>query len=193
MQRICVYAGSNTGIRPEYKQAAQALGRELVKRKLGLVYGGGQVGLMGAIADTVLAEGGEVIGVMPKALFPSEVAHPGITLYEVKGMHERKAMMADLADGFIALPGGLGTYDELFEMLTWAQLRIHQKPIGLLNVAGYFDPLLAMVKHTIHEGFVRPHHAHLILHHEHPGGLLDSLAAYVPFHESSKWTEIPEM
>jgi len=192
MQRICVYAGSNSGVRPDYRQAAQGLGRELVARGLGLVYGGGQVGLMGAIADTVLSEGGEVIGVMPKALFPTEVAHPNIVLHEVKGMHERKAMMADLADGFIALPGGFGTYDELFEMLTWAQLRIHQKPIGLLNVSGYFDPLLALITHTINEGFIRPHYMNLVLHKENAADLLDSFAAYVPPQERSKWTEIPD-
>lgn len=192
MQRICVYAGSNPGVRPEYRQAAQELGRGLVARGLGLVYGGGQVGLMGAIADTVLAEGGEVIGVMPKALFPSEVAHKGIILHEVKGMHERKAMMADLADGFIALPGGFGTYDELFESITWAQLHIHQKPVGVLNVSGYFDPLLALITHTIHEGFVRPHYADLVINKEHASELLDSFAAYVPRQERSKWTEVPD-
>ncbi len=141
MRHICVYTGSNLGARPQYQQAAQALGSELVARGYGLIYGGGQVGLMGVIADTVLAAGGEAIGVMPRVLFPKEVAHQNLTaLYEVESMHERKALMADLADGFIAMPGGFGTYDELFEMITWAQLGIHQKPIGLLNVAGYFRP-----------------------------------------------------
>lgn len=192
MQRICVYAGSNPGVRLEYKQAAQELGRELVARGLGLVYGGGQVGLMGAIADAVLAEGGEVIGVMPKALFPTEVAHKGITLHEVNSMHERKAMMSDLVDGFIALPGGFGTYDELFESITWAQLHIHQKPVGVLNVSGYFDPLLALITHTIQEGFVRPHYADLVINKERASELLDSFAAYAPRQERSKWTEIPD-
>lgn len=193
MQRICVYAGSNMGVRQEYQQAAQALGKELVARSLGLVYGGGRVGLMGVIADTVLAEGGEVIGVMPRALFPKEVAHQDVTtLYEVDSMHERKAMMADLADGFIALPGGSGTYDELFEILTWGQLGIHQKPIGLLNVAGYFNPLLALMTHTVIEGFVSSYHVNLLLHKETPSDLLDALATYVPPPRQSKWTELTE-
>ena len=192
MQRICVYAGSNPGLRPEYKQAAQELGRELVTHNLGLVYGGGQVGLMGAVADAVLAADGEVIGVMPKALFPKEVAHPGIILHEVESMHERKALMTDLADGFIALPGGFGTYDELFESITWAQLAIHNKPVGLLNVQGYFDPLLALIKHTVHEGFIPLHYRDLVLHKEHPRELLEAFAAYVPPKRQSKWTEIPE-
>lgn len=192
MRRICVYAGSNSGVRPEYRQAAQSLGDELVARGLGLVYGGGQVGLMGAIADTVLAAGGEVIGVMPRALFPQEVAHQDLTdLHVVANMHERKALMADLADGFVALPGGSGTYDELFEILTWAQLGIHQKPIGLLNVIGYFDPLLALLQHTMTEGFIAPHHVELLLHNEKVADLLDSLAGYIPPPRLSKWTDLP--
>lgn len=191
MQRICVYAGSNRGVRQEYRQAAQTLGSELVSRGLGLVYGGGRAGLMGIIADAVLAAGGEVIGVMPRALFPQEIAHPGITtLHEVANMHERKALMADLADGFVALPGGTGTYDELFEILTWAQLGIHQKPIGLLNVAGYFDPLLALLHHTMTEGFVASEHLELLLHNESAAELLDRLARYVPPPRHSKWTDL---
>ncbi len=191
MRRICVYAGSKSGVRPEYRQAAQSLGDELVARGLGLVYGGGQVGLMGVIADTVLAAGGEVIGVMPRALFPQEVAHQGLTdLHVVANMHERKALMADLADGFVALPGGSGTYDELFEMFTWAQLGIHQKPIGLLNVIGYFDPLLALLQHTMTEGFIASHHVELLLHNEKVPDLLDSLAGYVPPLRASKWTDL---
>lgn len=192
MQRICVYAGSNKGVHQEYEQAAQALGKELVARGLGLVYGGGQVGLMGVLADEVLAEGGEVIGIMPRALFPQEIAHKGLTtLYEVESMHERKALMADLADGFVALPGGAGTYDELFEILTWAQLRIHQKPIGLLNVSGYFDPLLALLDHTAAQGFMSPDHVKLLLHKERPAELLDTLALYVPLALKRKWVEPP--
>jgi uncharacterized protein (TIGR00730 family) len=192
MRRICVYAGSNGGGRQEYRQAAQELGRELVARGLGLVYGGGQAGLMGAIADTVLAEGGEAIGVMPRALFPLEIAHQGLTtLHEVANMHERKALMVDLADGFVALPGGSGTYDELFETLTWAQLGIHQKPIGLLNVSGYFDPLLVLLQHTMTEGFMTPTHVGLLLHNEHAADLLDSLAGYIPPPLRSKWTDPP--
>jgi cytokinin riboside 5'-monophosphate phosphoribohydrolase len=147
---------------------------------------------MGVIADTVLAEGGEVIGVMPRALFPQEIAHRGVTtFYEVKNMHERKALLADLADGFVTLPGGLGTYDELFEILTWAQLGIHQKPVGLLNVLGYFDPLLALLHQTMTEGFMLPSHVELLLHKEDPTDLLDCLAAYVPTPLQSKWTDPP--
>jgi len=193
MNRICVYAGSNSGTRPAYQQAAQALGQELVARQLGLVYGGGHVGLMGTLADAVLAEGGEVIGVMPAALFPKEIAHKNITqLHEVGSMHERKALMAELADGFIALPGGFGTYDELFEMITWAQIGLHTKPIGLLNVEGFYEPLLAMIRHASQEGFISPHHIQLVLHKDNPAELLDSLAAYVPVPRQGKWTDIPE-
>jgi len=192
MKRICVYAGSNSGVHPAYQQAAQALGHELVARQLGLVYGGGHVGLMGTLADTVLAEGGEVIGVMPAALFPKEVAHKNVTqFYEVGSMHERKALMAELADGFIALPGGFGTYDELFEMISWAQIGLHTKPIGLLNVAGFYEPLLAMIHHASQEGFISPHHTQLVLHKDSPAELLDSLAAYVPAPRQGKWIDPP--
>ncbi len=192
MRRICVYAGSNVGVRQEYQHAARALGQELVKRGLGLVYGGGHVGLMGVLADAVLAGNGEVIGVMPAALFPNEVAYRNVTqFYEVGSMHERKALMADLADGFIALPGGFGTYDELFEMITWSQIGLHTKPVGLLNVAGFFDPLLALVAHSSQEGFISPAHANLILHKDTPAALLDSFAAYVPTPRQAKWTTPP--
>lgn len=193
MRRICVYAGSNPGVRQEYIQAARDLGQELATRGLGLVYGGGRVGLMGVLAESVTAAGGEVTGVMPSALFPREVAYTsGTKFYEVKSMHERKALMADLSDGFIALPGGYGTYDELFEMVTWAQLGLHSKPVGLLNIAHFFDPLLALIEHTSREGFISPLHAALVLQKETPGELLDSFAAYVPVSSGSKWTELPE-
>ena len=193
MKRICVYAGSNVGVRQEYQEAARVLGQELVKRNLGLVYGGGHVGLMGILADAVLAGNGEVIGVMPAALFPNEVAYRNVTqFYEVGSMHERKAMMAELADGFIALPGGFGTYDELFEMITWSQIGIHNKPVGLLNVAGYFEPLLALVKHSSDEGFIPSRHANIILHKETPAALLDSFEAYVPAPRQGKWKDLPE-
>jgi len=192
MRRICVYTGANKGSRPEYEQAAQAVGKELVARGWGLVYGGGHTGLMGVLADTVLAEGGEVIGVMPRAVIPQEIAHQGLTtFYEVKTMHERKALLADLADGFVTLPGGLGTYDELFEILTWAQLGMHQKPVGLLNVCGYFDPLLALLHQTMAERFMLASHVELLLHKESPTDLLDCLAAYVPPPLQSKWTDPP--
>jgi uncharacterized protein (TIGR00730 family) len=192
MQRICVFAGSNLGKHQEYQQAAQDLAQELVARELGLVYGGASVGLMGVVANTVLAAGGEVIGVLPRALFRREVAHPHLTeLHEVGSMHERKALMAELADGFIALPGGLGTFDELFEITTWAQLGLHTKPIGLLNVADYFAPLLALVAHATAEGFIPPIHTRLLLHADNAAALLDSLSAYGPPVEPSKWTEPP--
>lgn len=181
MQRICVFAGSNLGKRPEYQQAARDLGQELVARKLGLVYGGASVGLMGIVADTVLAAGGEVIGVLPRALFRREVAHPHLTeLHEVGSMHERKALMADLADGFIALPGGFGTFDELFEITTWAQLGLHTKPVGMLNVANYYAPLLALVAHAAAEGFIPPIHTRILLHADNAATLLDSFAVYGP-------------
>src|ERR671932_40439 len=145
MRRLCVYAGSNAGARPEYARAAEELARELVARGIGLVYGGGRVGLMGVLADTVLAGGGEAIGVIPQALVDREVGHQGLTELRVVGsMHERKALMAELADAFVALPGGYGTWEEFFEIVTWVQLGLHPKPCGLLNVAGYYDPLLAL-------------------------------------------------
>jgi uncharacterized protein (TIGR00730 family) len=189
MRRICIFAGSNSGIRPEYRQAAHLLGRELVERGLGIVYGGASVGLMGIIADEVLARGGEVIGVLPKGLFVREVAHANLSeLHEVGSMHERKALMADLADGFIALPGGYGTFDELFEITTWAQIGIHSRPIGLLNIAGYFTPLLALVTHATTEGFISPAHSQLLIHRDTPGELLDAFDAYQPPASRDKWT-----
>ena len=192
MHRICVFSGSNSGKRQEYQQAARDLGQELIARGLGLVYGGASVGLMGVIADTVLAGGGEVIGVIPRALFRREVAHEHLTtLHEVGSMHERKALMADLSDGFIALPGGFGTFDELFEITTWAQLGLHTKPIGLLNVVGYFTPLLTMVSHAVTEGFIPPNHTHILLNSASPADLLDSFAAYAPLSDQAKLLDIP--
>lgn len=155
MNRICVLAGSKFGTRPEYRTAAEQFGRVLVQRGIELVYGGARVGLMGVVADAVLAGGGRVTGVIPEALVAREIAHTGLDdLRIVDTMHERKATMADLSDGFVALPGGWGTFDELFEILTWAQLDLHGKPVGVLNVEGYFDPLLSLVAHSINEGFV---------------------------------------
>lgn len=179
MRRVCVYCGSNVGERPVFRETAQALGALLASRGLGLVYGGGNVGLMGVLADAVLAAGGEVIGIIPGGLFSREVGHPGLTdLRVVATMHERKALMADLADGFIALPGGLGTLDELFEILTWGQLGIHAKPCGLLNVAGYFDPLIALLDHMVGEKFVHPQHRALALVDDDAARLLDRFAEY---------------
>jgi len=176
LDRICVFAGSSPGLRPEYAGAARALGQALVSRDLGLVYGGARVGLMGALADEVLNGGGEVIGVIPHALATREVAHPGLTkLHLVNSMHERKALMADLSAGFIGLPGGWGTLEEWFEVLTWSQLGLHRKPCGLLNVAGYFDGLLAFLDHAVGEGFVRQQYAPLVLTDATPGDLLDRM------------------
>ena len=192
MRRICVFAGSNVGVRPEYSEAARALGRELVKRGLGLVYGGASVGLMGVVANTVLAEGGEVIGVLPRGLFIREIPHKGLTaLHEVGSMHERKALMADLADGFIALPGGFGTFDELFEIITWAQLGLHRKPVGVLNAANYFEPLLALIQHASTEGFIPAAHLSLLMSEDDPALLLDRFANYTDQAPSSKWAELP--
>jgi uncharacterized protein (TIGR00730 family) len=192
MRRICVFSGSNLGARPEYQQAARGLAQEMVSRGLGLVYGGASVGLMGVMADTIMAEGGEAIGVIPRGLFRREIPHKGLTkLHEVSSMHERKALMADLADGFIALPGGFGTFDELFEIITWAQIGLHSKPIGLLDVAGYFAPLLALVVHASTEGFIPAVHQALLMHEENPPNLLDRFAAYTPPLKVSKWTELP--
>jgi uncharacterized protein (TIGR00730 family) len=159
-----VYCGANAGASPRFAEEARALARALVARNLSLVYGGGKVGLMGVIADEVLRLGGEVTGVIPTALVEREVGHPGLTRqFIVKDMHERKAMMAQLADGFIAMPGGLGTLEELFEVLTWAQLGIHSKPIGLLNVDGYYDGLVNFVRHATEQELVRPQHAALMM------------------------------
>jgi uncharacterized protein (TIGR00730 family) len=192
MQRICVFAGSNEGARPEYVQAAHSLGQELVRRGIGLVYGGARVGLMGIVAESVLAGGGEVIGVIPHALVRREVDHKNLTqLHEVNSMHERKAMMADLADGFIALPGGFGTFDELFEIVTWAQLGLHQKPIGLVNSAGYFDPVLQLLQHAATEGFLQVSKLDLLLLEAEPGRLLDRFASYTPAPVTSKWSDLP--
>jgi uncharacterized protein (TIGR00730 family) len=176
MKSICVYCGANAGVAPAYAEAARALGRALVARDLSLVYGGGNVGLMGIIADEVLRVGGEVTGVIPTALVEREVGHTGLTRqFIVKDMHERKAMMAELADGFIAMPGGMGTLEELFEMLTWSQLGIHAKPIGLLNVEGFYDGLTGFIHHATAQGFIRPQHAALLRSAAEPQDLLDQL------------------
>ena len=179
MTRICVFCGSSEGNAPAYAEAARELAKELVRRQLGLVYGGGSVGLMGVLADAMLAGGGEVIGVIPGPLASPELAHPRLSeLRVVSSMHERKATMAALADGYIALPGGLGTLEETLETLTWAQLGIHRKPVGLLNVGGYWDRLLEMLAHSVREGFVRTQHADLLLAAESPGELLDRFARW---------------
>ena len=175
---ICVYCGANAGVTPVYAEAARALGRALVDQNLALVYGGGKVGLMGIIADAVLAAGGEATGVIPTALVEREVGHTGLTRqFIVKDMHERKAMMASLSDGFIAMPGGMGTLEELFEMLTWSQLGIHAKPIGLLNVDRFYDGLIDFIAHASAQGFIRPQHAALMMADSDPQALLKLLKA----------------
>jgi uncharacterized protein (TIGR00730 family) len=188
MQRICVFCGSRAGDRPIYTEAAQQLGRVLVQRGLGLVYGGGHIGLMGVLADAVLQTGGEVIGVIPQALRDKELAHGNLTqLQVVDTMHQRKARMAELSDAFIALPGGYGTGDEFFEILTWAQLRLHSKPMGVLNVAGFFDGMLAWMDHMVAEGFLRPKHRALLQVHDQAEGLLDLLSQVTPPEPEPKW------
>ncbi|MGH7324729.1 MAG: TIGR00730 family Rossman fold protein [Candidatus Rokuibacteriota bacterium] len=190
MKRICVFAGSNTGTRPEYAEAAGELAVELARRRLGLVYGGGSVGLMGVLADAALVQGSEVIGVIPRGLATRELAHPRLTeLRVVASMHERKALMAALVDGFIALPGGLGTFEETLEVLTWSQLGIHRKPVGLLNVAGYFDGLLRMLGHAAGEGFLRREYLGLMLFADTPAVLLDALASWQPPPIARAWLD----
>ena len=179
MRRICVFCGSNVGVRPAYSEAAAALAGHLVKLGIGIVYGGGNVGLMGVLADAAMAAGGEVIGVIPQSLFAKEVGHAGITDLRIVGsMHERKALMADLADGFIALPGGWGTFDEFCEILTWAQLGLHRKPCGILNTAGYYDTLLAMFDHSVAEGFLKPAYRPIVIAATEPEDLLPKMQAY---------------
>ena len=179
-KRICVFCGSSPGAQPVYMDAARQVGELLARRGLGLVYGGGRVGLMGAVADAALASGGEVIGIIPLSLARKEVAHEGLTdLRIVTSMHERKAQMAELSDCFLALPGGFGTLEEFFEVVTWAQIGIHQKPCGLLNVNGYFDRLLAFVDHMLAQRFVRPEHRSLVLADIDPAVLLDRMALYL--------------
>lgn len=179
MNSIAVFCGSNKGFRQEYEQAARILARALVERQIRLVYGGGKVGLMGIIADEAMRAGGTVIGVIPCSLDRREVGHHGITELKIVGsMHERKAMMAELADGFIAMPGGIGTFEEFFEILTWAQLGIHEKPCGLLNVSGYYDGLLALCDNAVREEFLMPAHRRLILSETEVTVLLDEMANY---------------
>lgn len=178
MRRICVYCGSNAGRRPAYAAAARAVATAAARRGLGLVYGGGNVGLMGIAADAALAAGGEVIGVIPEQLADLELAHQGLTeLHVVPSMHERKALMARLADAFVALPGGYGTFEELLEALTWTQLGLHAKPCGLLNVEGYYDPLVAQLERATADGFLRTDHASILIADADVDALLDRLAS----------------
>jgi uncharacterized protein (TIGR00730 family) len=193
VERICVFCGASPGARPEYRDATAALARLLVKDDIGVVYGGGGVGLMGALADAVLAEGGEVIGVIPRALVDREIAHRDVTDMRVVGsMHERKALMAELAGAFIALPGGLGTLEELFEVYTWAQLGLHRKPCALLNVEGYFDGIEDFLSHAVAERFLREEHRELLMIERDPGALLDRIRNFDPDVSVPKWIDREE-
>jgi uncharacterized protein (TIGR00730 family) len=179
LKRLCVFCGSKHGVRPAYREAARAMGEALVAAGIDLVYGGGRVGLMGVVADAVLDAGGEVIGVIPEAMSDKEIAHYGLTdLHIVETMHERKALMYNLSDGFVALPGGLGTLEELFEITTWSQLGLHAKPTGLLDVAGYYSPLVAFLDQLVSEGFVSRRHRGLLRVAADPVELLGRLAAF---------------
>ena len=179
LKSLCIYCGASTGILPVYANAARRLAAELVERDIALVYGGGNIGLMGIIADEVLRLGGDVTGVIPTALVEREVGHQGLTqLHVVDTMHQRKAMMADLADGFIAMPGGIGTLEELFEVLTWSQLGLHDKPIGLLNVHGFYDGLIAFLDQVSEQGFLRHQHRDLLLHDTDPANLLQQFSRW---------------
>jgi uncharacterized protein (TIGR00730 family) len=190
MRRLCVFCGSRVGNRVEYTDSARRMGTALAARGIGLVFGAGHIGLMGVLADAVLSAGGEAIGVIPQSMVDKELAHTGLTqLHVVDTMHQRKALMADLADGFAALPGGYGTGDELFEILTWAQLGMHAKPIGLLNVAGFFTPLLSWLAHAVEEDFLKPKHRQLLLEADDPDRLLDLFLHYRAPEPTTKWIE----
>jgi uncharacterized protein (TIGR00730 family) len=179
LTNICVFCGSNAGTDPAYRTAAQSLGKLIATRGSVLVYGGAKAGLMGVIADAALGAGGHVIGVMPRGVIASEIAHPGLTqLHMVGSMHERKALMEQLSDAFIAMPGGFGTLDEFFEILTWAQLGLHRKPCGIFNIAGYYDRLLGMLDHAMGEGFLKETHRHLLLSEDTPEKLLSRMAQF---------------
>jgi uncharacterized protein (TIGR00730 family) len=181
MKRICVFCGSTPGARPEYVEAARRLGALLARRKIGLVFGGGKVGMMGRLAQAARENGGEVIGVIPRDLFEKRVGFSDLADLRIVGsMHERKAMMAELADGFIALPGGLGTLEEIFEMMTWAQLGLHRKPCGLLNIGRYYTPLLVFLDQVLAQGFVDADHRAMIVTAEHPEELLRQFESYRP-------------
>jgi len=190
---ICVFCGSSRGSRPAYSEAASQTGSALARHGLGLVYGGGRVGLMGIIADATLANGGQVVGIIPDPLATKEIAHSGLTeLVVVAGMHERKALMASRSEGFLVLPGGMGTYEEFFEILTWASLGLHRKPIGVLNIEGYFDPLLALLHHAVAERFVRANHLELIVVSDQPDALVADLLGRTPPSPGPKWIDLEE-
>lgn len=190
MKRICVYCGSAVGASDAYVAAAEQLAAIMAERNIELVYGGAQVGVMGALANAMLNVGGSVIGVLPVGLFRTEVPHSGLTeLIEVTSLHERKAKMAELADAFISLPGGLGTLEELFEILTWAQLNIHNKPVGILNINGFYNKLLDYLDHAVEEKFIRPQHRQMIIIETDIAGMLEKFQSYKP-PGTQKWVDL---
>jgi uncharacterized protein (TIGR00730 family) len=189
LRRICVYCGSNPGRDARYGEAAEAVGRDLASRGIGVVYGGGDVGLMGTVADAAMRAGGEVVGVIPKALVDREIGHRGLTeLHVVGSMHERKLLMADLADAFVALPGGVGTLEELIEVFTWTQLGLHRKPCAVLDVGGYYQHLIAFLDHAVSEGFLTPEHRGTLLEVGEPEDLVPAFEAWEPV-EAAKWID----
>jgi uncharacterized protein (TIGR00730 family) len=192
MKRICVFCGSLSGAREVYAERARVLGRAMAERGIGLVYGGGGVGMMGAVADAVIEAKGEVIGVIPYALASKERARRDIDMRVVNTMHERKAMMAELSDAFIAMPGGFGTFEEVMETITWGQLGIHRKAVGLLNVAGYYDPLLAMIDRAIEEGFIAPSYRKLFVAASEVDELFDLMRKFQPLDGVMKWIDMSE-
>jgi uncharacterized protein (TIGR00730 family) len=178
LRRVCIFCGSSTGVRPEYRAAAEEIAVQLAKRNVGIVFGGGCIGLMGVVADTALAHGAHVIGVIPSAMVAREIAHRGLPdLRVVASMHERKALMASLSDAFIALPGGFGTFEEFCEVVTWTQLGLHRKPCGLLNVAGYYDPLVGLFDRAVADGFIRPENRQIVVADSDPEALIERLVA----------------
>ncbi|WP_199621086.1 LOG family protein [Paenibacillus alkalitolerans] len=191
MRSVCVFAGSNPGNRPEYAEAAARLGAEIAARGLTLVYGGSNMGLMGRVANAALESGGRAVGVMPRELFRGEMRHAGLTeFHETADMRERKAKMASLADAFVALPGGYGTFEELFEAVSWLQLGIHAKPVGLVNTAGFYDPLVEFIRRASDAGFLPAAQTALLVVDEDPVRLMDRLAAFVPPPKTNKWVEM---
>ncbi|MDQ5832931.1 MAG: TIGR00730 family Rossman fold protein [Actinomycetota bacterium] len=193
MQKICVFCGSSPGARPEYAEATEAFAQLLVAENIGVVYGGGGVGLMGKLADAVLAQGGEITGVIPHALVDKEIGHPHVEdMRVVDSMHERKALMAELADAFVALPGGLGTLEELFEVFTWSQLGLHRKPLALLDVEGYYEGIAAFLDHAVRERFLNAKQRSTLIVDHDPGALLERLKAYEPDAVEPKWIDRDE-
>ncbi|CAM3553837.1 TIGR00730 family Rossman fold protein [Marinicrinis lubricantis] len=193
MKRICVFAGSNSGVSPAYVQAAENLGKVMAKSGIELIYGGSKIGLMGKIADTLLRHGGNVIGVMPKGLFRGEMVHAELTiLIEVDDMHQRKAKMMELADAFIALPGGLGTFEEIFEVLSWSQLGIHTKPVGLYNIEGFYTPLSNLIQHAIDSGFARPSNQSLYVMSDDADELVKKLQHFERPPAENKWSDLKD-